>query len=485
MKCCLTGLTNGFSSLSAFMRRISVFIAISLAISSALTACVSIGDTGLLRPPAQDIASASERDQLVKLFGGPYKAKDALTDTITQITDRIAKASDEPNTRYRLTILNSPSINAFALPTGDLFVTRGLIALANDTSELGAVIAHEIAHVTAHHANRRAEIEKSIIAIPDEIGADEAAMVGEGHRFKLASFSRAQELEADEIGIKTLAKAGYDPYGASRFLLALNRTMMLDGDSATRKTSRSSFLASHPSTPQRLAVAIDTAATYLSAKSVEADRNLYLAALNGLNFGDDPNAGLIAGQKFFHAKLDFTFTAPDNFLLENSPDAVIGMPSSREQSMRLDTILSKDAAASLKLGWIEGATLGAVVPIDVSGYTAFTTTANDRDWHYRLAAIEKDGKLFRMIFAARYLTPELDATFLQSIRSFRGLTPQEFESLKPLKVMIARAESGDTIDTMAARMAGLANAQDLFRLLNGVDKREVKEGALYKIIVPK
>lgn len=450
-----------------------------------LSACISIGDSPLFSKAEVDTQSAADRDQLITMFGGPYKADDALTETITQITERIVKASDEPKARYRVTILNSPSINAFALPSGDVFLTRGLLALANDTAEIGAVIAHEIAHVSARHASRRAELEKSVTAMPQEIGADEAMMNSYGNRFTLASFSRSQELEADEIGIRTLAKAGFDPYGASRFLLALGRTMAGESDQSMRRNTRASFLASHPSTPQRLSVAIDTAATYLTAKSTEADRNLYLMALNGLAFGDDPAAGVIEGRRFYHPRLDFTFEAPDGFMLENSPQAVIGINSSREQSMRLDSILSTNAETSLASGWIEGAKLDAVTPLAVTGLTAFTTTARDKEWTYRLAAIEKNGKIFRMILAARTLTPEIDQKFLQSIRSFRNLTPQELDMLKPLKLTIVRAEIGDSIDIMAARMAGVPRAQDLFRRLNNIEKSGLKSGALYKIAVPK
>lgn len=419
------------------------------------------------------------------MFGGAYKADDALTETINQVTERIVKASDDPKTRYRVTILNSPSINAFALPSGDIFLTRGLLALANDTAEIGAVIAHEIAHVTAHHANRRAELEKSVSAMPDEIAAGEATMSGDTNRFKLASFSRTQELEADEIGIRTLAKAGYDPYGASRFLLALNRTLTVYADRTGRSKSRASFLASHPSTPQRLSVAIDTAATHLGAKSVEADRSLYLMALNDLAFGDDPDAGLIQGRRFLHSRLDFTFEAPDSFILENSPQAVIGVNVGREQSMRLDTIIGNSAEASLAKGWIEGAVMNEITRLDATDLTIFTTLAKDQEWQYRLAAIEKDGKIYRMIFAARNMTAEIDATFLQSIRSFRSLTSQEIGALKPLKISIIRAEAGDTVDTIAARMTGVTRAQDLFRLLNNIENNEVRAGRLYKIIVPK
>lgn len=428
--------------------------------------------------------SSAEREQLIAIFGGQYDANEDLTEIIGKIKERIVKASDDPDADYRITILNSPSINAFALPSGDIFLTRGLIALANDTAELGAVIAHEIAHVTARHATRRAELEKTVTPIPEEIGADTTQMTGNGNRFTLASFSRTQELEADAIGIKTLARAGYDPYGASRFLLALNRTVLFDHDQTARRNSRAGFLSSHPSTPQRLSVAIDTAAAHLSPKSIEADRNSFLLALEGLDFGEDPESGVIRGTQFFHPRLDFTFTAPDKFLLENSPEAVIGMTVSREQSMRLDTLTGISPEASLKLGWIDGAMAEEITPIDIAGHSAFTTTAQDNEWHYRLAAIEKEDRLFRMIFAARQLTPEIDMMFLNAIRSFRALSQPERDSIRPLRLAVARAEAGDSVDTFAEQMSGVSRAQDLFRRLNNIEKNEIRPGTLYKIAVP-
>src|SRR5918994_7698344 len=144
------------------------------------------------------------------------------------ITGKLVAATDRPDESYRVTILNSPVVNAFALPSGRLYVTRGLLALANDSAEAAAVLAHEIAHVTVRHASARSELEARS-ALVSRVVADvlddpvAGAMVKDQSRFTMASFSRGQELEADQIGVRSLAKAGYDPYGASRFLAALGR----------------------------------------------------------------------------------------------------------------------------------------------------------------------------------------------------------------------------------------------------------------------
>src|SRR5690606_37670163 len=135
-------------------------------------------------------------------------------------------AAGADNGSYTLTILNSPAINAFALPGGFIYVTRGLIALANDSSELAAVIAHEMAHVTAAHALARQDRLASVAIVDrvaDVLGDDAAVEAAETARLTFAQFSQAQELEADAIGIATLAAAGLDPFAAARFLTSMGR----------------------------------------------------------------------------------------------------------------------------------------------------------------------------------------------------------------------------------------------------------------------
>src|SRR5476651_2067579 len=164
--------------------------------------------------------AVAERKRLIELFGGEYSAP-ATERFLNEILVRLAPATQTPSETYRVTILNSPIVNAFALPSGDIFVTRGLLALADDSSEIAAVMAHEIAHVTAQHAAKRAEKERTaalfarvstkVLDRPRE-GQEEEAR----GKLGLAQFSRQQEFDADQIGIKTIGQAGYDPFAASR-----------------------------------------------------------------------------------------------------------------------------------------------------------------------------------------------------------------------------------------------------------------------------
>lgn len=188
--------------------------------------------TGRDRP-----ANDADHAKLVASFGGEYKAPSALR-LVSDVTDRLVKATERPDETYAVTLLDSPVVNAFALPTGRIYVTRGLLALADDTSELAAVLAHEIAHVTLRHASARTEMalrSELVSKVVADVLNDPAtgALLQDQSRFVLARFSRTQEFEADQTGVRTLARAGYDPFGASRFLTALNRTTALRAGSGS------------------------------------------------------------------------------------------------------------------------------------------------------------------------------------------------------------------------------------------------------------
>lgn len=201
---------------------------------------------------------AREHPRIVASYGGEYR--DAKTERlVARITGALTAVSENPQQSYRITILNSPAINAFALPGGYLYVTRGLLALANDASEVAAVLSHEMAHVTANHGIQRQQREEAeVIAsrvvsevLSSDLAGKQALARG---KLRLAAFSRNQELQADVIGVRMLGEAGYDPYAAARFLdsmAAYSRFSAVDPEA----DQSLDFLSSHPNAPQRVDLA--------------------------------------------------------------------------------------------------------------------------------------------------------------------------------------------------------------------------------------
>lgn len=472
---------SGDQNYLAFIVRLCLMLLVSLPIA----ACVT-GPGRDSRPLASiptgipEKALSEERASLIYMFGGEYQARDSLRSEIRTIVDRIVAASDDPGQKYRITILNSSSPNAFALPNGELYVTRGLLALANDTSEVAAVIAHEVAHVTASHALKRAELEKLARSLPEGLALNETNNA-ESLQFLRASFSRAQELEADEIGIKTIAKAGYDPYGAARFLSSMSRLSSFQ--TLSQAGRRMTFLSSHPATPQRISAALVAARDVPRSDTVEADRNHYLETLEGLTYGEDPSGGVIRDRQFFHPRFDFTFTAPALLKLENTTEALLGLDVNGTTAMRFDIIQADQSpTTSLERGWIESVKIEQIEETLINGLSSATGLGTNSDWSFRFAAIRKGSDLYRFIFATRSLTPELDRQFLDAIKSFRSLRAEERDALQPLHLTMVTASESDTVDKLIAQMRGVDRPLDRFLVVNGLDRPKIKSGMKYKLI---
>ena len=183
------------------------------------------------KPATQTPATEREHERILGSYGGAYDDP-KLEALISRTVDQLVAASDRPDLTYKVTILNSGAVNAFALPTGQLYVTRGLVALASDTSELSSVLAHEMAHVLAKHASIREDQAKQaavVTRVVQEMGndADMTALALAKTKLTMASFSRAQEFEADGIGVGIASRANFDPFGAARFLSAMERNAAL------------------------------------------------------------------------------------------------------------------------------------------------------------------------------------------------------------------------------------------------------------------
>ena len=483
------------------VRATSLFAAALLA--AFLAGCATIDNQGLVpvapieAPTAPKVitesTSSAEHKRMVALFGGEYKYP-AVEHYLDGVLQKFAATGDLAGKTYHVTILNSPIVNAFALPSGDLFVTRGLLALANDGSEVAAVMAHEIAHVTARHAIRREEEEKraAVISKVAELvqNKQRGAEVAATAKLSIAGFSRAQELEADQIGIKTIAAAGYDAYGASRFLQALARSTALRASLIGQNSSaaKPDILATHPSTPERVAAAIKAAREIGAPDLGTRDREAYLQAIDGIMFGDDPAEGTIRGRVFTQPKLGFAVTAPDGFVLENSAQAVLGVKEGGIEAMRLDSVSVPETTALeayVRSGWIDGLLESSIEKITVNGMPAVTASARAGEWNFRMAVIRfDDDEVYRLIFATHGLDAAHETTFRTAIDSFRKIGPDEVGKVKPLRIGLDIAKAGDNAGSLSQRMVVPDKPLETFELLNGLDPDGVlKPGERYKLVV--
>lgn len=469
----------------------------SLVLALLLTACAVDPETRLVSlpqvPKQSEATPAAQREhqRILAAYGGAYQdAK--LEALINKSVERLVEASERPDLRYRVTVLNSPAVNAFALPSGQLYVTRGLLSLANDTSELASVLSHEMAHVIARHAAIREDQAKQaalVSRVANDVFKDPqmGALALARSKIALASFSRAQELEADGIGVGISSRAGYDPYGAVRFLTAMGRNSELRSAAGSNDPRYLDFLSSHPGTSDRVQVARTNARQFTAPGSGDRDRAGYLGALDGLVYGDDPTEGFVRGRRFLHPKLGFTFVAPEAFTLENTAQAVLGVKEGGGQALRLDVArvpAEQGLADYLNSGWIDNIEAGSVEEMAINGLPAATAIAKGEDWSFRIYAIRFGADVYRFIFAAKNKTVEVDRAFRYSVGTFRRMTVAEREAARPYRIKIVAVRPGDTVERFVARMAAIDRALERFLVINGLNQGQaLKPGDILKIIV--
>jgi predicted Zn-dependent protease len=443
------------------------------------------------RTIVQSAAAEKEHERILSSYGGAYDDP-KLEALITKTVDRLVAASDRPDQAYKVTILNSGAVNAFALPTGQLYVTRGLIALASDTSELSSVLSHEMAHVLAKHAAIREDQARQaavVTRVVTDMGTDPdlTALALAKTKLTMASFSRSQEFEADGIGVGISARAHFDPYGAARFLSAMERNAELKAGKTSVDPRAQDFLSSHPATPERVANAQNTARQYTSPETNERERDTYLAAIDNIVYGEDPSEGFVRGRRFLHPKLGFSFSAPENFTLDNTAQAVIGVREGGTQAMRFDVVrvpAEQSLGDYLNSGWMENVDKSSTEDITINGFPAASAVAHGDQWQFKIYALRFGSDVYRFIFAAKQKTTESERNARETVGSFRRLTLDEIQAARPLRIRVINVQPGDTVESLSHRMTGVDRPAERFRILNGLDLHaQVKARDRVKIVV--
>jgi predicted Zn-dependent protease len=267
----------------------------------------------------------------------------------------------------------------------------------------------------------------------------------------------------------------------------MGRSAELRSGNQKTDTRTLEFLSSHPATPERVANATLNARQYAAPGPGSRERADYVRMLDGLVYGEDPSEGFVRGRRFVHPKLGFTFTAPDGFVLENTPQVVFGIRDGGDQALRLDVVripADQKLTEYLQSGWIENIDQNSIEEVTINGFHGATATANGEPWGFRLYAIRFGSEVYRFIFAAKVKTPELDRHFREAVSSFRRMSRAEARAARPLRLKIVAVGANDNIDRLAARMGYADKQLERFRVLNGLDQNDkLKPGDVVKIVV--
>jgi len=481
-----------------FLRRFgAVCLALALLSVAACSVNPATGErrfTAFMSPEDEKRIGADEHPKIIKQFSGAYDEVQ-VSGYVAQIGATLARVSELPDLQFHFTVLNSDQVNAFALPGGYVYVTRGLIALAENEAELAGVVAHEIGHVTARHTAERysqamaANIGLSIVGIIGSVyGAprETAQLISVGAEAVLSGYSREQELEADMLGVRYLGRAGYDTNAMTTFFKKMKAQDELRAKITGQQTGEEAFnfRSSHPRTTERIKQAIQLANENGSA-SRRTDRDRFLNHVDEMIFGDDPKQGIRKGRRFVHPDMRLEFTVPEDFYMLNSPTQVVArhkngavivfdMENDREKARA-----NADLRHYLTRVWGRKLDLNNVEQLNINGMTAWTgslrknTRNGPRD--IRLIAIRGDdaSQIFRLVF----LTPtdEFDRMaddLKRTTYSFRRLSDAEAATIKPLRIQVRETKAGDTPQSLSEQMNIDAFNLEWFNLLNANNRSE-------------
>ncbi len=454
--------------------------------------------TAFMSPDEERRIGAEEHPKLVEVFGGLYDDA-ALQSYVDSIGRLLQQTSEQPEPPFRFVVLDSPIVNAFALPGGYVHVSRGLMALANDEAEFAGVVAHEIGHVTARHSAERysrgvlAGLGAAVVGVAT--GSQAAGGLAQAAAGAyVQGYSRGQEFEADQLGVRYLTRSSYDPEAMSTFLASMGAQDRLARKIAGREGTdpAASLFSSHPRTADRVARAAESARA-AAGGGLSRDREIYLRRIDGMIYGDSPKQGFVRGREFDHPVLRIRFTAPPGFRLQNTQQAVIGQHKSGAL-MQFDGARLKDGGMSTQryvaTVWAPKLTLRDVQTINVNGMEAVTGAARIETRggpaDLRLVAIRHDAnQLYRFLFLTPAAeTQKMAEEFRRTTFSFRRLSTREAQALRPLRIRIERVRPGDTVAGFARRMPFDDFREERFRVLNGLGPNDgLISGQLVKTII--
>ena len=450
--------------------------------------------TGGLTPDQEQTLGLQEHKKVLAEFGGAYDDPE-LAAYVTSIGDFLVRTSETPDKKFTFTVLDTPTVNAFALPGGYVYTTRGLLALARNEAELAGVIGHEIGHVTARHSAER--YGQSVAAAVANLGVGlllggaAANTTGGISQAVLRSYSRDQEFEADLLGVRYMSRAGYAPQSMGSFLSQLLAHSQLEADIAGgRSPDDFDIMQTHPRTRDRIDRAIQQANVKAVSDPIDG-QDIYYDKIDGMIYGDNPDQGIVDGRSFIHPALRFRFEVPNGFRLVNRTNQVYARGPGNAVIVFDGTnqARSQNMTGYIRDEWARQVPVTNLEAIDINGMPSATANArvNSRSGpiDLRLVAIRFDSQtVYRFVFVTPPAsTAGLSDDLQRTTYSFRKLNASEAGQIQPYRIAIYDVQPGDSVSSIALKMAIGDRQLDRFLVLNGLDRNSVLQpGQRVKIV---
>ncbi len=420
----------------------------------------------------------------------------ALQAYVNDVGQRLAKQSHRPNLQWHFTVVDSPDVNAFALPGGYVYITRGIMAYLNSEAELAGVLGHEIGHVTARHGVRQQSATTAAglgailgsILVPELNNQGGATMLQSLAQAWTAGYGRDHELESDRLGAQYIAKTGYQPQAMMDVIGVLKNQELFDAELAKKEGREPrryhGTFETHPSNDARLKQVVGEAAKYTVADPREG-RNEYLQKMAGVFFGDSPEQGVVRNNALLHEKLGLGLVFPQGWRVQNQPDRVVAVSPQNDALVELrtgpknehsmDTLqkgLKLDPGARYVSGDINGFPASFAAGA-LQGKPVLVGAVVFGGAQYLIAGLSKDSNAY-----SRYRD-----TLKAAINSFHALTKEERLAARPYLIQVITTQAGTTMEGLASRSILGVNAESQLRLMNDLyPTGEPRPGQLLKVI---
>jgi len=465
-----------------------------------LQSCATNPVTGkqdlVLMSEDQEIAIGQKYHQQIMQTYRPYNDPE-LQAYVSELVENIAINSHRSHLYYHATVLDSPQVNAFALPGGYVYITRGIMAYMNSEAELAGVLGHEIGHITARHGVRQ-QSASQITNILTSVLASASGIYGAGDLANFAGtallrgYGREHELEADRLGAAYLAKTGYDPQDMIKVVGILKSQEDFDKQLAEEEgrepRAYHGLFSTHPANDLRLQEVIRAADKYKPAEVNKGER--FMKMMDGLVLGDSEKDGVIRKNNFYHKQLGITVSFPKNWKIDNRPDRLIVTPKTNDAIIQMtlrDLNKRQTPKQFLQDQFKNGLKQGMSVQTDdYQGYTAMVNTNTPfGKQNTRVGVIFKDKQVYQILAAAKNdsLLNQYDKSFIETINSLRALKKNEVKLATPRKLRVITAKQGDTFAKLAQQSPLTSHAEEQLRLINGLyPDGEPTPGQIIKIV---
>lgn len=451
---------------------------------------------------SEEIELGRKSDAEVRQQYGVY-ADSALQAYVQQVGEKVATHSHRPGLRYHFTLLDSADVNAFALPGGYIYITRGILAYLNSEAELAAVLGHEVGHVTARHSVRQysaamaASIGYNITALflpPLQSKTGQSLFNTLGGAL-LSGYGRDHELEADRLGAEYLARSAYDPQAMIGVIGVLKNQELFERQQAAAEgrepRTYHGVFASHPSADQRLQQVVREAEKFRSPNAARLERSAYLKKMQGLAFGPSEQQGMVRGRNFYHKGLGVGVAFPEGWRLDNQPDRIVAVNPAKDSMLLLAARDEKTGVSAeafirdeLKISPLQqGRPLTATSQAGYTGIARMNSPFGARNT--RVSVVYQNNKAF-IFFGTQQAdsaSPGHDQDFLATAASLHPLTPKEIALARAVRLHLVNARPGDTFARLARDVTGVDDAESMLRLINDKYPRgEPASGDILKLI---